>query len=53
MIALDVTPPWLGRLQARHLAAPLMGSYQALLATPILGPAAMTSGNGFIRRFIR
>jgi pimeloyl-ACP methyl ester carboxylesterase len=53
MIALDVTPPWPGRLQARHLAAPLMGSYQALLATPVLGPAAMTSGNGFIRRLIR
>ena len=44
MIALDVTPPWRGRLQARHLAAPLMVSYQTLLATPILGPAAMTSG---------
>jgi pimeloyl-ACP methyl ester carboxylesterase len=39
MIALDVTPPRLGRLQARHLAAPLLGSYQALLATPVLGPA--------------
>jgi pimeloyl-ACP methyl ester carboxylesterase len=53
MVALDVTPPWLGRPQARHLAAPLMGSYQALLAAPVLGPATMTSGNGFIRRFIR
>jgi pimeloyl-ACP methyl ester carboxylesterase len=53
MIALDVTPPWLGRRQARHLAAPLLGSYQALLAAPVLGPATMTCGNGFIRRFIR
>jgi pimeloyl-ACP methyl ester carboxylesterase len=53
MIALDVPPPWLGRLRPRHLAAPLMGSYQALLAAPVLGPATMTSGNGFIRRVIR
>jgi hypothetical protein len=53
MIALDVTPPWLGRLRPRHLAAPLMGSYQALLAAPVLGPATMTSGNRFIRRIIR
>jgi pimeloyl-ACP methyl ester carboxylesterase len=30
-----------------------MGSYQALLAAPVLGPATMTSGNRFIRRFIR
>ena len=53
MVALDVTPPWLGRLRPRHLAAPLLGSYQALLAAPVLGPATMTSGNGFIRRIIR
>ena len=53
MVALDVPPPWLGRLRARHLAAPLMGSYQALLAAPVLGPAMMTSGSGFIHRLIR
>jgi pimeloyl-ACP methyl ester carboxylesterase len=53
IVALDVTPPWLGRLRPRHLAAPLLGSYQALLAAPVLGPATMTSGNGFIRRIIR
>ena len=53
MVALDIPPPWLGCPRPRHLAAPLAGSYQALLAAPVLGPLTMTSANGFIRRFIR
>ena len=53
VLALDIAPPWIGRPRARQLAAPLLGSYQALLATPVLGPRTMTRGNGFVRRFIR
>src|SRR5918994_4594344 len=36
MVVLDVAPPWLGRPRPRHLAAPLLGSYQAMLAVPLL-----------------
>jgi len=53
MVCLDIAPPWLGRARPRHLMTPLLGSYQALLAAPLLGPRTMTSGNRFIRRVIR
>lgn len=53
LVALDITPPWLGTLRPRHLALPLAAAYQALVAAPILGPRTMTSGNGFIRALIR
>ena len=53
LVCLDVVPPWLDRPRPRHLAIPLIGAYQALLASPVLGPLSMTSGNAFIRRFIR
>jgi len=52
MIVLDLAPPWLGRVRPRHLGAPLLGAYQALLAAPLIGPRTMTSGTGFVRRFI-
>ncbi len=35
-----------------HLA-PMVGGYAALLAAPVVGPATMTSGNGFVRLVIR
>jgi pimeloyl-ACP methyl ester carboxylesterase len=53
LVALDIAPPWTGPLRARHLAAPALGSYQAALATPILGPLMMTSGPAFVRTIIR
>ena len=34
-------------------ALPLLVSYQLLLATPVLGTAAMTQSNGFVRAMIR
>jgi pimeloyl-ACP methyl ester carboxylesterase len=53
LVALDIAPPWPGRPRARHLALPALGSYQALVATPGLGPRAMTSGSWFVRTLIR
>src|SRR5215207_475550 len=53
IVALDVPPPWLGPPRPRHLAAPLLSSYQLLLATPVVGPATMTTNNRFIRTVIR
>ena len=49
LVCLDIVPPWRAHPRPRHLAAPLLLSYQALLATPGLGPRTMTSGNGFVR----
>ncbi len=53
MVCLDIAPPWPGRPRPRHIAAPLAGSYQALLAAPVIGPRAMTHGPRFVRRLIR
>jgi pimeloyl-ACP methyl ester carboxylesterase len=53
LVALDIAPPWRGRLLPKHALLPLLGSYQALLATPGLGPLTMTSGNRFVRAVIR
>jgi pimeloyl-ACP methyl ester carboxylesterase len=53
MVALDIVPPWTRRPQLRHLALPLLASYQLLLATPVLGSAAMTTSNAFVRAIIR
>jgi pimeloyl-ACP methyl ester carboxylesterase len=53
MVCLDVAPPWRGVPRLRHLALPVMASYQALLATPVLGPLTMTQGDGFVRAIIR
>lgn len=52
MVVMDVGPPWLGRLQLRHLALPLLVTYQAVLATRNLGPRLMMS-KGFIRAVLR
>jgi pimeloyl-ACP methyl ester carboxylesterase len=53
MVALDITPPWIPRPSVRQLALPLLVSYQLLLATPVLGTAAMTASNTFVRTMIR
>lgn len=53
LVALDVAPPWVGRPQARHLALPLLAAYQALVATPGLGPRTMTGGPRLVRTIIR
>lgn len=53
LVGLDIAPPWLGPPRLRHLGLPLFASYQALLATPLLGPRTMTTSRRFIRMFIR
>jgi pimeloyl-ACP methyl ester carboxylesterase len=53
MVALDIIPPWTPRPSVRHFALPLLLSYQLLLATPVLGTAAMTRSNAFVRAMIR
>ena len=52
-VALDIPPPGMVRPRPRHAALPLFFSYQALLATPVVGERTLTAGNGFIRRLIR
>lgn len=53
MVGLDIPPPWGTTPRPRHLAMPLFLSYQFLLATPGLGPRAMTAGTRFVRAIIR
>jgi pimeloyl-ACP methyl ester carboxylesterase len=53
VLALDIAPPWAGRFRPRQLALPLAASYQALLATPVVGPATLTAGPWFVRMLIR
>jgi pimeloyl-ACP methyl ester carboxylesterase len=53
LLALDIAPPWRGRARPRQLALPLLGSYQALLATPILGQRVLRSSPHFVRALIR
>jgi pimeloyl-ACP methyl ester carboxylesterase len=55
VLALDVAPPWLqiGLPTPRHLALPLLASYQAILATPLLGKRLLTSGPELVRTVIR
>jgi pimeloyl-ACP methyl ester carboxylesterase len=53
LFALDIGPPWGGPLRARQLALPLLASYQAVLATPLLGRGVLTSSPHFVRAIIR
>ena len=55
IVALDIAPPRNGPPvpRPRHLGVPLFGSYQLLLATPVLGPATLTSGTRFVRTIIK
>jgi pimeloyl-ACP methyl ester carboxylesterase len=53
LLALDIAPPWRGPLRPRQLALPLLGSYQALLATPIVGQRVLRGSPHFVRALIR
>jgi pimeloyl-ACP methyl ester carboxylesterase len=53
VVALDIVPPWSGPPGARHLALPVLGAYQALLATPRLGAWALRRDGRFVRWLIR
>lgn len=53
LVALDIALPWPGRPRPRHLALPLVGAYQALLATPRLSALSLTSNGQFVRSIIR
>jgi pimeloyl-ACP methyl ester carboxylesterase len=53
LVALDIVPPWPGRLRPRNLGFPLFASYQVLLATPGIGSRVMTRGRRFVRTIIR
>jgi pimeloyl-ACP methyl ester carboxylesterase len=55
LLALDITPPWSqpSRPRPRHLAVPLLASYQVMLATPGVGPRVLMSGPAPIRALIR
>jgi len=55
LLALDIVPPWAtaSRVRLRQLAVPVLASYQALLATPLVGPRILTTGPWFVRTVIR
>ena len=55
LLALDIAPPWpqWSTPGTRHLALPLLASYQVLLGSPLLGPRLLTSGSGLVRTLIR
>jgi pimeloyl-ACP methyl ester carboxylesterase len=53
LVALDIAPPWPGRPRPRHVALPALAAYQALVATPAIGPRTMTAGRHFVRTIIR
>jgi pimeloyl-ACP methyl ester carboxylesterase len=53
LMALDIPPPWSARPGARQLALPALASYQALLASPVLGAAVLRAGPAFVRAMLR
>ncbi|MFZ1996754.1 MAG: alpha/beta hydrolase [Solirubrobacteraceae bacterium] len=55
LLALDIPPPWPSRglPRPRHLALPLLASYQLALATPGLGARLLTGGPHAVRAMIR
>jgi pimeloyl-ACP methyl ester carboxylesterase len=55
LLALDIAPPWpqWSTPGPRHLALPLLASYQVLLGSPVLGSRLLTSGTGLVRTLIR
>lgn len=55
LLALDIAPPWFSPSSARlrNLGLPVFASYQALLATPALGPRTLTTGPRLVRAIIR
>lgn len=55
LMALDNAPPWRDAIHPRvgALALPVLGSYQAVLATPFLGRRVLTTIGHFVRAMIR
>jgi pimeloyl-ACP methyl ester carboxylesterase len=53
LMALDIPPPWLGPAHPRQLALPILSSYQALLATPLVGEGLLRRGRRTVRAIIR
>jgi len=52
IVALDIAPPWPFSPRPRHLAVPLLLTYQYLLASP-LGVPTLTGSEVFVRALIR
>jgi pimeloyl-ACP methyl ester carboxylesterase len=53
LMALDIPPPWSGPAHPRQLAAPILASYQVLLAMPLVGERLLMRGPGTVRAIIR
>jgi pimeloyl-ACP methyl ester carboxylesterase len=55
VVALDIVPPWpqLSLPRPRHLALPVLASYQVLLGAPLVGRRLLMSQPGFVRSLIR
>ena len=55
LVALDIVAPrgGLPTPHPRHLGIPIFASYQVLLAAPVIGQAALTSGTGLVRGILR
>ena len=53
LVALDIPPPFSPAPHPRVALAPLLLSYQALLALPGVGPLSMTASNRLVRAMIR
>lgn len=53
LLALDIPPPWRMSPSPRRLAAPVLASYQAVLALPGVGERLLERGPGVVRTIIR
>lgn len=53
LVALDIPPPWTSAPRPRQLAVPILASYQALLATPVVGERVLMHSPQFVRTIIR
>jgi pimeloyl-ACP methyl ester carboxylesterase len=53
LVALDIPPPFAPTPGPRLALVPLLLSYQAVVAAPLLGPWTMTSSRRFVRMIIR
>jgi pimeloyl-ACP methyl ester carboxylesterase len=53
LMALDIPPPWAAPPTPRLLAVPALGSYQALIGSPVLGPALLRTSPALVRTVIR
>jgi pimeloyl-ACP methyl ester carboxylesterase len=53
LLGLDIAPPWIQRPRPRNLGLPVFLSYQAVLATPGVGPRVLTRSTRFVSALIR